>query len=202
VKAGLRGLSAEAKRFKGESVYTALNGNAYFPDPQPSLTEYRAVLDALAQANTDAEDRGRQACARKRAAVAAFDQATARLAAYVNSVALGDVTKLVSSGFMLAKRPEPQNQLASPQVINFRRTPWQNRLEMHWSSVHGAIIYLVERCRHIEASEPVWERIALTTRPKLTVERGDGAGPFAYRVCAVGTQVQGPYTNAKLPAAA
>jgi hypothetical protein len=57
--------------------------------PQPSLATYRAVLDELKEANVDALDRGRRACARKRAAVAAFDKATARLAAYVNSVALG-----------------------------------------------------------------------------------------------------------------
>lgn len=202
VKAGLRGLSAEDKATLGESVYSALLGNTHFPDPQPSLATYRAVLDELKEANVDALDRGRRACARKRVAVAAFDKATARLAAYVNSVALGDVAKLGSSGFPAAKRPEPQNNLEQPNVIDFRRTHWENRVEMRWKRVPGALIYQVERTLTDADQEGTWERVGLTTRPKLAVERERNGKRYAYRVCAIGAHLQGPYSPVKMPMAA
>lgn len=202
VKAGLRGLSAEDKAVLGESVYNALLGNAHFPDPQPSLATYRAVLDELYAANVDAIDRGRRACARKRVAVAEFDKATARLAAYVNSIALGDVTKLGTSGFKAAKRPEPQNTLEQPKVIEFRHTYWENRVEMRWERVPGALIYQVERTLPASGQEDNWERVGLTSRLKLAVERECNGIRYAYRVCAIGAQLQGPYSNVKMPMAA
>ncbi len=166
------------------------------------MAALQAAIDKLMEANVAALDRGRMACARKRLAVSEFDLLFSRLAAYVNSVAVGNIEKLGSSGFPFAKRPAPVNDLQQPVGVHFRPTNWDNKVEMRWKRVPGALVYQVERALAMDASNAQWERVGLTSRPKLMVDRTLEGRTNTYRVCAIGTQLQGPYSNALQPKAA
>lgn len=203
VKADLRGLSADDKGIKARVVYGHMNGNPAFPNPEPSMPELLDAITELGDAMSAALDRGRMACARKRFAVARIDRYMSRLAAYVNSMAEGDVTKLHSSGFPLAKKPEPWSELPQPVGLRNTRSPYPGRVDLRWKSIRGAKVYEVESCTGLHADgSKCWERLALTTKPKLMVKDLQPYSNQIFRVRAVGTKTVSPYSMEFLTKAA
>jgi len=200
VKAGLRGMVPTAKVSLGNGVVMQMNMNPHFPNPTPSLAELQAACDELGQACVDALDGGRTACHRKRVATTKLDRILSALASYVNSKAPGDVEKLISSGFPLAKQPSPINALEQPMIKVFKHTQWENKVNMMWNSIPGALVYLVERSSDTQKGE--WSIAVITSKLSWLVERSANGGMFNYRVCAIGSSGQGPYSNVKQPKAA
>jgi hypothetical protein len=197
VKTGLRGLSAEAKLVKANVVLEKISGNPHFPNPEPSMLELEAAREGLKEAIVDALDRGRMACARKQAAVAEMDSMLTRLAAYVNSAALGDVRKLVSSGFALVKRPEPISTLNQPAVLRSKYSPYPGRVDLRWKRVPGALVYEVEISQEAGGNDD-WKRIAITSRPQLVVADLVQHSFHSFRVRAIGTQTESAYSQVLL----
>ena len=118
------------------------------------------------------------------------------LAGYVNSGCMGDTKMILSAGFKLQKQPEPISTLDAPRGATVRRTEYVSQLEITWARVPGATIYEVEEEVGGADGSSHWQRVSLTTRPKLVVD-GCRTNEFHnFRVCAVGTQVQSPYAFA------
>ena len=194
VKAGLRGLNALQKATKAAIVYQQMNGNPDFPAPDPSMAEFHAAYLELKAANLAALDRGRMAMHRRNMAVERMDHLLTRLAAYVNSVCLGDRLKLESSGFKLVKKPSPISSLEVPGDLTVRRTAYENVFNVRWNSVKGALMYEVEVKPD---GSPNWERVTLTGRTSVRV-KDELAQPFVqFRVCAIGRQTTSPWTAPK-----
>jgi hypothetical protein len=193
VKAGLRGLSASDKLIRGRIVYNHMNGNPHFPNPEPSMPELLAGCQELQEANLAALDRGRMACARKASAVARMDQYLSRLAGYANSAALGDVEKLMSSGFELVKEGKPRSEVTMP-YMHARRVFMPGSLEIGWTSIRGALVYELERTTDPFAEEPRWERVLITSRPWHEMKGLEPNTWHAFRVKAIGTRAEGPFS--------
>jgi hypothetical protein len=194
VKAGLRGLNPLEKATRAAIVYNHMNGNPDFPTPSPSMAQFHAAYIELKEANLAALDRGRRAIARRDSAVQRMNEYLTRLAGYVNSTCLGDTLKLAGSGFELVKRAEPISSLNRPEQLQVRPTAFPGQLKLHWERVPGALIYQVERALHAHGEPEQWERVRLTSRPQLIL---DGFAPYVqetFRVCAVGTKTQSPYS--------
>jgi hypothetical protein len=195
VKAGLRGLSAEEKAIKGGVVHTLLSGNPHFPHPVPSLAELKVACDTLKAANVAALDRGRMACALKRSAVARMDSVLSRLAAYVNSACQGDVQKLVTSGFPLAKRPSPISDLQRPGHMRNVRSLYPGQVDLRWDRVPGALVYELEQVIDPDAEERQWRRVALTSKPRFVITDLVPNSRQVFRVRAIGTTVESGYSQ-------
>jgi len=194
VKAGLRGLSPIDKVTRAAVVYSKMNGNPNFPNPEPSMALFHKAYLELKQANQDAPDRGRRAILRRNLAVAQIDQYLSRLAAYVNSACMGDVSKLITSGFSLVKRAEPISSLNQPKTITVRSTAYPGQVKVRWQNIPGALIYQVEQLMEGTNGEEQWVRVALTSRPQLVVDGLPSYVPQRFRVCAVGTKTESPYS--------
>ena len=194
VKAGLRGLSPINKVTRAAVVYNQMHGNPNFPNPDPSMAEFHRAYLELKRANQAAEDRGRKAIFQRNLAVAQIDQYLSRLAAYVNSVCMGDVSKLITSGFFLVKRAEPISSLNQPTTVTVRSTAYPGQVKVRWQNVPGALVYQVERLAEEPNGEEQWVRVALTSRPQLVVDGLPSYVPQRFRVCAVGTKTESPYS--------
>ena len=195
VKAGLRGLNPLEKATRAANVFKSMNGNPNFPDPTPSMAEFHAAYLELKRANLAAMDRGRRAIFERNQAVERINDYLSRLASYVNSVSQGDVEKLVTSGFFLVKRAEPINSLKQPMNLTVRATAYPGQVKVRWENVPGAIIYQVERLvKEIDGTEQ-WERVVLSSRPKAVIGGLTSYVDQQFRVCAVGTKTQSPYSN-------
>lgn len=194
VKTGLRGLSASDKLVKGQVVLMQMSGNPDFPAPVPSMADLQLACTELEVAIREAEDRGRRAIFRKQQAVVVMENYLTRLAGYANSVALGDAQKLLNSGFELAKRPEPISDLSRPQGLRNIRSVFPGVVDLSWHRVPGALVYEVELRITNAQGEHQWQRVALTSKPRHQM---NGFVPYSnqvFRVRAVGTQTQSPYS--------
>jgi len=194
VKAGLRGLNPLDKATRAAVVYNKMHGNPNFPNPEPSMAEFHAAYLELRRTNLAALDRGRSAIFQRNMAVERMDQYMSRLAAYVNSVCMGDVAKLNTSGFPLVKRAEPINSLNQPKQVTGRSTAYPGQVKVRWQTVPGTLVYQVERLMEGTNGEERWVRVALTSRPQLVVNGLPSYVPQSFRVCAVGTQTESPYS--------
>ncbi len=194
VKTGLRGLSGSDKLVKGWVVLKQMNGNPDFPDPAPSMAELKAACVELDIALREAEDRGRRAMFRKQQAVEVMDSYLTRLAGYANSVALGDAGKLLNSGFELVKRPEPISDLSRPQGLRTIRSAYPGVVDLLWQRVPGTLVYEVEHRRTDGQGEHQWQRVALTSKPRHTMSGFKPYSDQVFRVRAVGTKAESPYS--------
>lgn len=194
VKAGLRGLNPFDKATRAAIVYSKMNGNAHFPNPEPSMAEFHAAYLELKQANLAALDRGRMAIFKRNRAVERIDDYLSRLASYVNSACQGDTLKLVSSGFFLVKRAEPNSSLEPPKLVTVRATAYPGQVKLRWPPVHGTRMYEVERMVEVVNGVERWERVASTSRTHLLVDDMPSHELQRFRVCALGTQTVSPYS--------
>lgn len=188
VKAGLRGLNPKDKEQRAAIVYGQLNGNPDFPNPSPSMAEFHAAYLELKAANIAALDRGRMALARRDSAVARMDVYLTRLAGYVNSVCLGDRTKLMYSGFELVKRGTPISSLQAPTSFKVRPTSYPGEVRLSWDPVKGSRMYTIERAIEHANGELEWVRLDETSRSYFTVTGLPSHVPCQFRVYARGTQ--------------
>lgn len=114
-------------------------------------------------------------------------------------MALGDVAKLMGSGFHLAKTPAPFNELQTPTSVGFYNTQTPNTTEVRWKPVRGAVMYELEMAT---SGSNDWQRVSLTSRHEARApSTTDGQENF-FRVRALGRQAESGYSDVKAPAAA
>jgi hypothetical protein len=92
------------------SIISHLTGNANFLVPSVSLDLATAAVDALAQCSVAAKDGAHITLANRNDAEKAADAIFRNLASYVEFIALGDDTIIISSGFSPTKQPVPHNK--------------------------------------------------------------------------------------------
>jgi quinolinate synthase len=87
------------------NVISRLTDNPYFITPDVSLIDANAAIDALEQAVIAASDGGRVAISLMHDQEKAVEVPFRHLAAYVERMAAGDETKILSSGFHHSRQP-------------------------------------------------------------------------------------------------
>ena len=87
------------------TVIDHMTNNPLFPTPDASMIDAQKAVDALDKAIMAAADGGHLAISAMNDAIAATDAVFRILAAYVERIALGDETSILSSGFHFSKQP-------------------------------------------------------------------------------------------------
>lgn len=87
------------------NVIAKFKGNPHFPAPDISLSDASAAVDALERAIIAARDGGRTRISEMHDQEKLTDALFRNLAAYVNRIAAGDETTILSSGFHESKQP-------------------------------------------------------------------------------------------------
>ena len=93
---------------KGGNIVLSLTDNPAFPSPIPPLADVQDALSTYSAALVTAESLGRDNVSAKNQARAILELLLGQLGRYVMFVANGDENALVSSGFPLAKDPQPR----------------------------------------------------------------------------------------------
>lgn len=89
-------------------ITTSMTDNPNFPSPVPPLTDVQAAFESYGNALAAAAALGRQAVLDKNIAREQLELVLAQLGRYVMYVANGNESILGSSGFTLAKVPQPR----------------------------------------------------------------------------------------------
>lgn len=125
-----------------QSAVTGLTGNASFPTPTPTLTAITTALTAFQVALADAANGGRELTSIKNAKRAELVSLMRQLASYVTVTANGDMTKLLSSGFVYQKPNRSTiGQLPAPSAPTLKQGGTTGQLQASVPPLYGASSY-------------------------------------------------------------
>lgn len=190
VKAGLKSAKPDGLVGKSEHIEAQMTGNANFPTPSPKVTDLASARALLVSAIAEAQSGAHAAIATKNAAAKNLAQLLTKMARYVNSVAAGDVEKAVSSGFELAKRPEPIDHLDAPTKFEGRTAAIAGQVDLRWKGVDGARMYFVYMLEN-----GVWKSIGMVSKARFTATGLTTDKQYSFRVAAVGRIGEGPVSQ-------
>lgn len=185
------------------NVRAKLTGNPFFTTPAVPLVDMDAQGDALEAAIEKATNGSKEDRILRDAEV---DKTRAMLrvqADYIRTIAAGDVTKLATCGFELAKTPQPIGIPNAPAIKAVRMTGNKGQVEMSWKGDRGAESYNVLMTKQDPASgEVTWEIIGTTTKSRFTQNGLSSLTRYWFAVRAVGAAGQSVMSDPAMGVAA
>lgn len=92
---------------KANHIYLKVNGNPSFPNPSPDMPTVLAAINNYAAKLNEAQELGKDNVAGKNKTRLDLEDLLKTLGMWVMFTANSNVTMLISSGYDLAKEPEP-----------------------------------------------------------------------------------------------
>ncbi len=124
------------------AISTALDGNASYPTPAPTLAVLNAATTAFATAMAEAAGGGASLTAAKNERRAALVTLVRELASYVQVACKGDLAVLLTSGFPHQKpERQPVGELPPPANLQVKLGARSGQLTTKVDPVQGASIY-------------------------------------------------------------
>ena len=196
VKLDLSGKSEADVIDLGTQHSAAMNGNANFPTPNPSTADFDAALAAAvaAVADTDAlYTAWRASVAAKDAAIVELRNQLTQRASYVDNASGGDEEKILSSAFSVRAAPTPVGLPGQPGNLIARMGSLEGTIELDWDPVRGARSYIIDCKLHSDTEQ--WQQVKISTRSDVTLTGLISGSTYAFRVRAVGTAGEGPWSD-------
>ena len=195
IKAGLQRLKTAELVGKSKHVEESMTGNVNFATPTPSIASVTAARIALSAAIKEAQGGAHAAIAVKNEAAKTLAGLLVKLARYVNSVAGGDIDMAVSSGFELAKSPDPIDKLEAPTKVDARTGAIEGDVDLTWKGVRGARMYQVYICDGDPTADGKWTVAGISSKARATVKDLVSDKKYAFRVSAMGVVGEGPVSE-------
>lgn len=196
-KLALDGLTIPAKIQYARRLGAAINSNPYFPAPSPSPVQIITKADEL-EAGFNEALAARLASKTKTGLLddqsAGLDLLISQLASYVDNASAGDAAKIESAGFAIRATPRPFGELAAPTDLQVSPSQYPGSADMRWKKVTGAKAYLVERAADGPALN--WQLIGTSTKGEAAFNSMVSGTKYWFRVAAVGTAGQSPWSDA------
>jgi hypothetical protein len=195
----LKNRSVMNKVEMGRQVAAAIDGNADFPNPLPTVAATNSASDELETAYNEAE-LARQAAKEKTALLkqkeAAFDKNMNKVGNYVENTADGDETKILGAGLQVkAKAVRHQDRLPKPEHLKASNSEMPNEIILQWDKVVGAKNYHIEICLD-PMEENTWVHTRYSTRLKAAVGGLVSGQRYWFRVSAINSRGEGAWSEA------
>lgn len=178
-------------------ILQAMTGNASFTAPNPTLAALTASRDALQTKINDVrakENTWRAAVAARGVQEDATTLLFTQLSSYVQNVSGGDEAKILSSGFQVRSAPAPITMVA-PANLRATTGDSEGEIDLAWDRVRGASSYIIECREQTETTLSPWQAVKAVTQSRFTVTGLTGGKIYAFRVRAIGTQGEGPWSD-------
>lgn len=197
VKLALRDLTIPEKVQLDRQIVTAMTGNANFATPAPTLASITTAVDALEAAFNVAQAARLEAKQKTELQTTAEQQADAlvtQLATYVEGTSAGDAAKIQSAGMDVRADGAPIGDLPAPAGLASTAGDNDGEVDLDWDSVRGAKSYVMEK-----SPDPItatsWQQASLVTKSKGTVSGLTSGTKYWFRVAAIGTSGQSPWSG-------
>lgn len=197
VKLALKDLTIPQKIQFIRQVVTAMTGNANFTTPAPALAAITALVNALEAAFNVAQAAyltAKQKTDLQTAAEQQMDAAITQLAAYVENITAGDAGKILSGGMETRADAVPIGALPAPQNLSATAGDQDGDIDLDWDNIRGAKSYRMEK-----SSDPItatsWQLVEVVTKSKGTVSGLTSGTKYWFRVAAIGTAGQSPWSD-------
>ncbi|NNV54942.1 fibronectin type III domain-containing protein [Limnovirga soli] len=194
VKLGFYALSIPDKILKARNIVTLMTGNAAFTTPNPALATVTTAANELETAFNDAADGGRTKTAIRDSKEAELDALMAQLSAYVQEISEGDALIILSSGMEVRAEKTPPQDLPAPQGLEAITGDNEGEIVLRWKRVDKSKAYLFQKSADGATG---WENIITTsTKAKALLSGLPTATKMWFRVCAVGSRGNSPWSDA------
>lgn len=191
IKLSLSKLSAIYLLALLRNVVAKLTGNVSFPTPPVSLANMTTKGDELEAAIEEATEGSKASKEARNLLERDVRDMLYSTAMYVRSLANGDAALLATTGFELAKQPEPIGVPGITKELVAEPTNSKGIVELRWRRVRGAYSYRV----WITDSDPNvhanWTELGITTRAGHFVPNLESYKPFWFKVSAIGSAGEG-----------
>lgn len=174
----------------------AMTGNATYATPEPSVVDFGSGLTAFQAALTaseDAQQNAKEKTAAKDAARVTLEGLLNSRGTYVTAKSTGDETKILSAGFDVRAAGAPVGALPAP--LDFLATAGDSagEIDLTWSAVRSSRSYVTQYREDVPGT--AWITGPLGTRSRATVTGLQTAKTYVFRVAAVGTAGQSPWSD-------
>ena len=164
------------------TVIDHMTNNPLFPTPDASMIDAQKAVDALDKAIMAAADGGHLAISAMNDAIAAADAVFRILAAYVERIALGDETSILSSGFHFSKQPV----FANKETLVAKDGSHTGSVLLDTIRVDKGVTYVWQMYKgKLPDNDSDWVQIGITTQTSFEINNLDIATKYYFRVAAV-----------------
>ncbi|MBK5284474.1 MAG: hypothetical protein JJE25_03655 [Bacteroidia bacterium] len=188
VKLELSKKSVLQKIDSGKSVVLAMTANPNFTTPVPPLVDITAVTLALEKASNDVEAQGGGTLltAIMHEKENDFDTKMTALGNYVDGVAMGSETIILSAGMETKKQNAPIGIPAEVTGLEAKGGPLTGEISLRWKSVKGAKTYVIYTTEDINSTAS-FRIIGHSTRAKFSAENLTSGNLYWFKVEAIGS---------------
>ena len=181
----LRGRSALAKLDQARFTVSKMTSNANFPTLATQVTGLGTAADTLEAAITEARTGDHEAVGEKQLAEVDVMDRLSKLCDGINSIAAGDMAKLLTCGLPLRRDNQPIGELPPPVKLLNRLTTTSGRVRLEWEGPDGSHMYNVFVS---SSNDPFkWEVIGATTKQRFNADSLEPGKFYWFAVTAVGT---------------
>lgn len=183
-------------------VVSKMTGNPHFATPAVPLADMTTMGDNLETAINKAKHGGLDDRILRNNLVTATQNMLRKQADYVRLTAQGDEAILASSGFELAKTPQPVGLPGTPFIRFVRMTGKQGQAEVAWTAQHGADAYHVRLTDKDPNIHNEWEVVGITTKARFLLTHLDSYKAYWVSVSAIGAAGEGLMSDPAIARAA
>jgi hypothetical protein len=164
------------------TVIDHMTNNSLFSTPDASMIDAQKAVDALDKAILAAADGSHLAISAMNDAVASADAVFRILAAYVERIALGDETSILSSGFHFSKQPV----FANKETLVARDGSHSGSVLLDTIRVDRGVTYVWQMFKgKLPDNDSDWVQIGITTQTSFEISNLEIATKYYFRVAAV-----------------
>lgn len=170
----------------GRSIVSKMTANNSFPNPIPTMSDLTTALDNLEVALIEAADGGRSKLSVRRQRVAELDNLLRRLSLWVENVADGNESLILSVGLEVKRAASPIGLPLMPEGLRASLPGPHGMVYLSWKAVKGAYTYELQMLQG-DAPNGDWTKLTNLTRSFYMVEGLASGQQYWFRVSATGT---------------
>ncbi len=186
VTLNLRNLSISEKIGLARRIFSAMDGNALFPSPEPPL-----VL--LARLTQDLEAQNDALSLAKNEAL--LGDTLSRLATYVQRVSGGSESAITAAGMGVDSSHAHNCVMSKPENFSVTQSATPGEIGLRCDPVPGAKTYVFQSTPDPLTNDSVWHIGSVSTGHIGTISCVAAGHRYWFRVSAVGQSGQGPWSD-------
>jgi len=145
-------------------IVEKMTGNVHFETPDPPLIALTTVLTAFTDAYNAAANEGLEEMSLKRVARLNLENVLRQLGEYVQHTSFGIEDRILTSGFDMAKKPEPIGPVEQPQGLMIRFGVNSGEVTLECQSIPKVKMYAFEYTDESITPQTKWTTVMSTKR--------------------------------------
>jgi hypothetical protein len=197
IKLNFARLSVPEKIALARRIVAAMTGNTHFTTPQPSLATLIAAIDALEQAESEAQAARQQAKLKTTTRNNKEDDLgllMTQSVGYVTAIAGGDEVIIQSAGMDVRATPGTSTAPGQPSALGATAGDHDGTMDLSWDPIVEAASYTIDKSPD-PPTPASWTHLGVSTKSTFTATNLQTGTRVWFRVAAVNANGQSPWSD-------